>query len=598
VKFPRPILVLSRFTLVVSLFVCTLLMGCGGGGGTAAPFTYSTVWVGTTPSNASQFVRILNSNGGVVLTFNLNRAGATSSQYVAQTLASGVYEVRAEQYSQSDAQGVLMGVARTIITVGGSSGARFDTSSSDSAASITVSPSTASLTEQQSKTFVPTVLSTSSRALFVKESDVTWSVTGGIGSVASNGVLTATTAGNGAVRATYTPSGYLGASAVTVTPFVTKHGKWTVIVFLNAANDLAPYSDLNVNQMEQVAGNPDVRFVIQWKQSQDVYPSSSFDGVRRYVAKYDTTNAIASDLVQSNLVDGQGNALDMGIPDTLRNFVIWAQTYYPADRYALVLWSHGNGWLRKPSVPSATRDISYDYQTGNSIRPWQLSQALAGLHLDIIASDACMMQMLEVAYEIRGSADYIVGSEENTPGPGYPYDTVFAPFRDTPTDTTLNLSKSFVDNMLAVTDYMSMPITQSVIDTSKLPAVATATGNLASALIGADQNLLAGYIPGIRSNAQSYQPTTARVYRDVTDLCSRIEAVGAMPAPIVTASQNLRAAVANAVVYEGHNAHSPGSHGLSIDFSSATVFSNHRFDYMQMKIAQDTTWPNWLQIAP
>jgi hypothetical protein len=532
------------------------------------------------------------------LTFNLNRAGATSSQYIAQTLASGTYEVRAEQYSQPDAQGVLIGVSRSLVTVGGPSAARMNTSSSDSSARIAVSPVTATLTEQQSKTFVPTVFSSSDRALFINESDVTWSVTGGVGTVASNGVLTATTAGSGAVRATYTPSGYLGASAVTVTPFVTKHGKWTIIVFLNAANDLAPYSDLNVNQMEKVAGNADVRFVVQWKQSQDVYPSSSFDGVRRYVAKYDTTNAIASELVQSSLVDGQGNALDMGTPETLRNFVIWAQTYYPADRYALVLWSHGNGWLRKPTVPSATRDISYDYQTGNSIRPWQLSQALAGLHFDIIASDACMMQMLEVAYEIRGSADYIVGSEENTPGAGYPYDTVFAPFRDTPTDTTLNLSKSFVDNMLAVTDYMGMPITQSVVDTTKLPAVATATDGLASALIAADQNVLAGFIPGIRSNAQSYQPTTQRVYRDIVDLCLRLEANGASPAPVIAAAQNLRTVAAEAIVYEAHNAHSPGSHGLSIDFSGATVFSNHRFDYMQMKIAQDTVWPNWLQIAP
>ena len=47
--------------------------------------------------------------------------------------------------------------------------------------------------------------------------------------------------------------------------------KWPVLVYINAANDLYQFSDLNMNQMEQVAGNNQVRFVVQWKQSTDLF---------------------------------------------------------------------------------------------------------------------------------------------------------------------------------------------------------------------------------------------------------------------------------------------------------------------------------------
>ena len=46
--------------------------------------------------------------------------------------------------------------------------------------------------------------------------------------------------------------------------------------------------------------------------------------------------------------------------------------------------------------------------------------------VDVLAFDACLMQMAEVAYEVKDLADYVVGSEETEPGPGYPYDPFLA----------------------------------------------------------------------------------------------------------------------------------------------------------------------------
>ena len=48
----------------------------------------------------------------------------------------------------------------------------------------------------------------------------------------------------------------------------------------------------------------------------------------------------------------------------------------------------------------------------------------AGVHLDVINFDACLMAMYEVAYEFLGLTDYMVFSEEVEPGDGDPYDTI------------------------------------------------------------------------------------------------------------------------------------------------------------------------------
>lgn len=368
--------------------------------------------------------------------------------------------------------------------------------------------------------------------------------------------------------------------------------KWTVMVFMNAANDLYPFSTFNMNQIERVAQNPDVRFVVQWKQSRARFPGSSFDGTRRYLAKSDNTNAI-----QSTLVQNLGSGVDMGSYVTLRSFVNWTKQRFPADRYCLVIWNHGNGWQsRNNEVNWPTRAVSYDDETHNAIEIWELRQALEGTKVDILAWDASLMQMLEVAYEVRDHARYVVGSEESPPGAGYPYDLVFDNFRDAPDLPSATLAQSFVDGMLAVPEYQINKITQSVLDTDALPALRDAITVLAQQL-RTHSAALQTVIQSIRQQAQSYSPHPARVYRDLIDVCLRLEAATSIP-EVVAASSTVRSAATAAIVYEGHNANSPGSTGISIDFSDGALFADFGKSYGLMTFAQDSGWDEWLAISP
>lgn len=590
-----------------------VLAGCGGGGGgggndpanseslssqcragsAAGSLRYSTSW-GTVGDNASQFVRLLDRNGNVARTFVLNRAGASTGQQTETGIPPGYYEMRAELFAGANATGAKQGVARQIVGLCGVT-VPVNTHASNPPASVAVAPSTFTLSAQTSESFVESAKDSAGRLVFVPVGATTWQVTGGIGTIGPDGWLQATTTGEGTVRA-LVAGGPGGAASVRVTSFPITRSKWTVLVYLNAASDLYSFSDLNMNQMEKVAGG-DVRFVVQWKQSRDLFPASSFDGVRRYLVTPDSNeNVLASRLLQSNMVDGAGRALDMGSTQTLRDFIEWGKTNFPSDRTVLVLWSHGNGW-RRAGDEELTRAYSIDDQYGTAIQVWDSDQAFSGHHFDIISFDASLMQMAEVAYELRGYADYITGSEESPPAEGLPYDAVFAAFKASPDASTRVLSKAFVDAMVNHPPFASRKITQSSVETARLNAVAVAMDNLAQALIDSRFDI-ADEVQEIRVTAQSYSRNANRFFYDIVDVCLKLEEKSTAPSGVRSAAAALRQAVTQAVAWEGHNANSPGSHGLSFDFSPADRFEPQRLDYARLKLAQDTRWDQWLQVAP
>ena len=370
--------------------------------------------------------------------------------------------------------------------------------------------------------------------------------------------------------------------------------KWTILVYMNAANDLDAYSMLNVLQMQQVATNPQVRIVLQWKQSTRLTPTTAtFNGTRRYLIKPSQTGSI-----QSQLVQNLGIGVDMGIPKTLHDFIAWGQQQYPADHTVVVLWDHGNGWLpqvrrAKVSPPPA---FSYDQETGHSIQIWQLNAAYSGLHTDITAFDCSLMQMDEVASQMAGLSDYVAGSEESPPGAGYPYQRVFSEFTNNPDQTPLALSKAFVDGMLNEPTYSTEKIEQSVVDTSKMANVATATITLRQALV-ANVAALQTLVPSLRTSVQSYSPTSTRYFFDSIDLCNQLSSETTI-STIQSACTACTIATQSAVVWEGHNTHSPGSHGLAIDFSPSSYFNTVSSDYKLLGWDASSGWSQWLSVAP
>lgn len=597
---------IRRFPLVVATLCLLVAAGCGGGGGGSSSggngsVDYQTIWGGggAGPQGVSQRISLYSKSGQLVTSKIITKGSATTDEAIFTKLSAGTYQLVAELNSGENFSGTTTGSTTVMLQVSGATS--FTTKVGDLPTSINVSPATATLTVQQTVQFAATGLNAGGQAVFLAADTFTWKTNGGIATVNSTGAVTGVNVGTGSVVATHTTSGLTDAATLEVNAFNTKRSKWTVLVYLNAANDLNEFGDLNFNQMEKVAGNADVRFVVQWKQAliPNVSDNPSFEGTRRYLLKHDTTDQIGSELVQN-----MGSDVDMGDWHTLKDFVSWGQTFYPADRYVLVVWNHGNGWHRRLNQLEPTRGVSYDDDTGNWIDTWELNDALGTSRVDIFAWDASLMQMLEVDDEIRDHADLIVGSEESPPGAGYPYDKIFQHFVNSPDASTLELAKTFVNETLAVPSYDTQKITQSVLKADELEGLSAAVDQLADALIQQKQLAPAGfdaYIQAARANARAYSQSSSRTYRDLVGLTLELDKSASgytPPASILAADQAVRAAAAQTILFEGHNTQSPGSHGISIDFSPSDRFANYAGDYSQLRFAQQTSWDDWLEMAP
>ncbi|MBI4350332.1 MAG: hypothetical protein HY550_02730 [Elusimicrobia bacterium] len=217
--------------------------------------------------------------------------------------------------------------------------------------------------------------------------------------------------------------------------------EWSILVFINAKNNLERYGLLDVNEMEKIGSSDKVNIVVEMGR---IAGYTSADGdwktTRRYLVKKDgdfskITSPVLADLGKT----------DMGDYRSLVAFVKWAKAAYPARKYALIVWNHGSGW-DKARAFDVTKGISYDDETGNHISTPQLGLALKEMGgVNVYGSDACLMQMPEVTYEIKNYTEYIVGSEETEPGDGYTYDLFVGPVVANPAMSALQLGKTAVD---------------------------------------------------------------------------------------------------------------------------------------------------------
>ena len=94
------------------------------------------------------------------------------------------------------------------------------------------------------------------------------------------------------------------------------------------------------------------------------------------------------------------------------------------------------------TVAQATHDraIAFDDTSKDFLDNVELKKVLAevkrqtGREFDVLGFDACLMNMIEVAYQLRGTAQVVVGSEELEPGEGWPYDRVLKTLAANPDD--------------------------------------------------------------------------------------------------------------------------------------------------------------------
>jgi hypothetical protein len=222
---------------------------------------------------------------------------------------------------------------------------------------------------------------------------------------------------------------------------------------------------------------------------------------------------------------------NMGDPKVLEDFVTWATTTYPAR---IICWCSGTTapggttrissratcsaapsrrWSRKgekvatdgaratrgPTIPLpqaraavqhvhralfsttvaqavTTRGIAFDDDAQDFLDNIELKRVLAKLtkrlkrKFDILGMDACLMSMAEVSYQLRDAADFTVGSQEEEPGDGWPYDRVLKALAAKPSMSPRDLSKTIVHEYLQSYG-ADEGVTQSAVDLTRIDEV-------------------------------------------------------------------------------------------------------------------------------
>lgn len=285
--------------------------------------------------------------------------------------------------------------------------------------------------------------------------------------------------------------------------------EWTVMVFINGKNNLEPFALQDMNEMEMIGTSDQVNIVAETGLVSG-YGDTPWTGTRRFLMQKDNdANAITSPVLQDL------GKVDMGDYRSVIEFVNWAKAAYPAKKYMLVIWNHGSGWDKNVRA-GLTRGISYDDETGNHISTPQLGVILKSVGgVDVYGSDACLMQMAEVAYELKDNVSYIVGSEETEPGDGYAYNSLLGPLAANPAMTPEELGRLAVD---AYADYYQQAgegSTQSLLRTDALPQFLTLMNTFASAMMAANEKAL---VKKAASGAQSFAVSDNRDIWHFADL--------------------------------------------------------------------------------
>lgn len=196
---------------------------------------------------------------------------------------------------------------------------------------------------------------------------------------------------------------------------------------------------------------------------------------------------------------------DSGSAETLRLVMEWMHAHAPSASYGLVMWSHGTGWT--PAKAPAQRAVCQDVKSKSWMEIADIANVLNSFEpLEFIMFDACFMQSIEVAYELRKSTHYIIASPAEIPGPGAPYHRIMAPMFSFPLNAESIIEeyyREYADNKIHVggtsNDYFGVCL--SVVDCSKLEQLAAVTEEINTKHIGQGKS-------GNTDGVQRYYPLT------------------------------------------------------------------------------------------
>jgi hypothetical protein len=216
------------------------------------------------------------------------------------------------------------------------------------------------------------------------------------------------------------------------------------------------------------------------------------------------------------------------------------------------------------TVSGGYKAVCSDDTDGDILYTQEIGTSIAAKGLDVVGFDACYEGMMEVAYEIRNHASYMIGSEDTEPGDGWEYHLWLENFKAS--------SKTAGDLLSAIVDAYetrystTAETTLSAIDLSEIDNVMTQLNNFTTALYNAaTTNVIRNNMNGIIwEYAEDYWSAPGDLNIDIWDFADEMLTRSDYAD---TEAAALKTAIEAAVVNEWHHSTgNPDSHGLALHY--------------------------------
>jgi len=294
-------------------------------------------------------------------------------------------------------------------------------------------------------------------------------------------------------------------------PAQTTAPTWLVLLYLAGDNELWIVDARQLlTQLGQAPYNPSMRLVVLYDGDRPG-GGDSYIYTREREGLIDVTEAALGSQTWVAFVDGSAGQreFDTGEMKTLLSFISWSRnTYFTSQYTMLAIADHGGGWapdivdMRNGSVPSPQsrtvsiveaggwRGMSLDYTPVGvppgditSLSTKELGLAIRNQGVDVLFLDACLMGMVEVAYEVQPYASYMVAGE-NLMFAQSSYNSFFDPSVLTANTSPNALARTIVDRANRP-DTAEQPYTIAALNLSALPNLVSKIDSLAAKLLAA-----------------------------------------------------------------------------------------------------------------
>jgi len=370
--------------------------------------------------------------------------------------------------------------------------------------------------------------------------------------------------------------------------------EWTFLVFVNGNNNLDIMGEKNIKAMEKIGSNEHINIVVQWASLK------TRKSLRLLVEKSNDPTKVSSPILQDL------GLVDMGDYHALEDFIQWGVQHFPAKHYFITVWNHGNGWHipnqenEKRCSSNVANDISYDDISGHVITTQQLGWVmtymtkLIGHKIDIYGSDACLMSVAEVADEMSDEVNVFVGSQENEPSEGWPYDDFLAGWEATPNADAKTIAKILVDVYVAwyLKIYPEINVTFSAIDLNQINIFKQKLKKLGEEIRQLPPATLVKLFAATKA-AQSFGYNND--YKDVIDVMQQLLLIS-LPSTDLQLIKEVQESAKQMIIANKAVGSDKHASGLSLWLPHyPLIFEEYRKQYANLKFAKQTDWEATLQ---